>query len=153
MVLGTIQSMKKNVNQKDKKKKKELAEEIVKLEAELDARHKAELTAFLPGKLDLPTSKIPETVVEETIHDTSSCTKNEQDGKMSRARRRREKKEVDEKEKKKRIDAESFVLLENSQMKAEDDAFVKIMNDLNLNIVDVDPDGNWYVHACYLFVS
>lgn len=35
---------------KDKKKKKELADEIVKLEQELEDKHKLELTAFRPQR-------------------------------------------------------------------------------------------------------
>lgn len=147
MLVGRIQSMKKNVSKADKKKKKELVEEVAKMEADLDARHKAELDAFIPnGKILGPLkTEIPETVIEETLHEVSAAENGSAPGtpKMSRARRRREKKEADEKEKKKRIEAESSVLLENSQMKAEDDAFTKMMKDLTLKIVDIVPDGNW----------
>jgi OTU domain-containing protein 6 len=155
--LGTIQNMKKHVNKSDKKKKKDLAEEIAKMEADLEAKHKAELDAFIPGgkKLFEHPTEIPETVHEEPQHEilTSEINGHHHRGssapgtpKMSRARKRREKKEADEKEKQKRIVAESSILLENSQMKAEDDAFIKLMNDLNLGIVDIDPDGNWWVN-------
>lgn len=39
-------SLKKSVSKGDKKKKKEVTEEIAKLEAELDQRHELELSEF-----------------------------------------------------------------------------------------------------------
>jgi len=147
--------MKKNVNKADKKKKKELADEVIRLEEELNARHKAELDAFRPGKL-VPLTSVPQTVTE-AVEEPSSVelvteqpTENGEIGsapgtpKMSKARKRREKKEAEEREKQKRIQEESSVLLESSQMKAEDDIFTKMMKDLKLAIVEIEPDGNWY---------
>ena len=45
--------MKKNVTKSDKKKKKELADEIAKLEADLEARHKVELDTFRPKRQEV----------------------------------------------------------------------------------------------------
>jgi hypothetical protein len=175
--------MKKNVNKADKKKKKEVADEAVRLEEELAARQKAELDAFRPGRFGLGvTPSIPSTVAESSEDSNTTNKANvvvvastgnngvveekvavTADGgadgqkdfnssapgtpKMSKARKRREKKEAEEREKQKRIEAEASVLLENSQMKAEDDIFDKMMKDLKLAIVDIKPDGNWYVNV------
>ena len=38
-------------------------------------------------------------------------------------------------------------------MKAEDYSFQKMMEDLKLDIVDIDPDGNWFVKVYLLLTT
>src|SRR5665811_1204821 len=103
---GKILGMKKTVNKADKKRKKEITEEIVRLETELETRHKAELDAFLPGKpapLAIPSTVceaeelitekkvngVKNSDVEQTAADDKSSNAGSAPGtpKMSRARR------------------------------------------------------------------
>lgn len=43
---GKIQALKKTTNKADKKRKRELCEEIARLESELDRKHQEELSQF-----------------------------------------------------------------------------------------------------------
>jgi len=136
----------------------------LKLESELEARQKSELEAFRPFRIEpssVPptlaeaeevqgndfdkTDDIKKSIVTAVTNELIEIVTSSAPGtpKVSRARRRREKKEAEERDKQKRVDAESSVLLEGSQMKIEDDVFEQMMKDLKLEIIDILPDGNW----------
>lgn len=144
-IAGKIQQMKKNVSKSDKKKKKELADEVAKLEAELEQRHKLELDTFRPKRMDLPDTTMPPTVEETASEIGDDDAHSEVPGtpKMSKARRRREKKETEEKERKKRIEAETEELTESSVRTQEEKALEDILKNLKLEVVDIAPDGHW----------
>lgn len=138
---GKIVSMKKNVSKTDKKKKKELADEIAKLEAELEQRHKIELDTFRPKRMEMPESSLPPTVEEapnEPANQEAPGTP-----KMSKARKRREKKEAEEKERRKRIEAETEELTENSARTLEEKQLEEILQNLKLEVFDIPSDGHW----------
>ena len=59
--------MKKAITIKDKKKKKDLADEVARLEAELDLKHKLELDAFRPQRIDLNPVPIPVEKIEKGV--------------------------------------------------------------------------------------
>jgi GTP-binding protein EngB required for normal cell division len=56
--VGKIQALKKSATKGDKKKKKEVQEEIVKLETEMDKRHEEELAEVSTSSNNANVSKI-----------------------------------------------------------------------------------------------
>jgi len=155
---GKIVNMKKMIGRGDKKKKKELQDEIVKLEHELEVRHKVELETFVPKQFLREIPKLP-TIMQlpnESGEGNSSDGDDSRTGtptpgtpKMSRARKRREKKEAEAKERAKRIEEETKALEENSSWKKEEEQLALILKQLNLNVVDIPSDG----HCLYQAIS
>lgn len=136
--------MKKNISKSDKKKKKELADEITKLEAELEERHKVELDTFRPNRMEMPLeSAIPPTVIENENDNEDANSQAPGTPKLSKARRRREKKEAEEKQRRKRIESETEELTENSARTHEERLLTEILEGLKLDVVDIPSDGNW----------
>ncbi|KAM3858468.1 deubiquitinase OTUD6B [Diretmus argenteus] len=96
-----IQSMKHAVPKNDKKRRKQMTEDIMKLETELNQRHEEELSQF---------KSTADTEVEETVNGVESltvdCEEEIEDGKQPRvtkAQKRRNKKAAQEKERESRI--------------------------------------------------
>jgi len=138
---GKILAMKKACGggKLDKKKKKELGDEILALERDLEARQQAELTILPPKTKKIPPTAIPATVLEEEDPEKTTPPGSP---KLSKARRRREKKEEEAKEKARRVAEETSHLFNSSLLKAEDEAFAALLKDLSLTLVDIPSDGN-----------
>jgi OTU domain-containing protein 6 len=150
-ISGQIVAMKKSAGKADKKKKKELADEIARLEAELDARHQQELDVFLPKAV-----QVPETIPEghETSHvgevdgkansaDESTIPAAPGTPKLSKAQRRREKKSAEDAERQKRIEEETKALEENSLSKKEEEELALVLSQSKLSVHEIPADGNW----------
>jgi len=157
---GKILAMKKTVTKNDKKKKKDISSEIERLEADLAAKHKAEVDSFQITRVGEKKSEelllpVEERVAEISLEDVvkkialgeSSPTPGSP--RMSKARKRREKKSLEEREKQKRIDQEYQELVESSDRKKEDSRLKEILEEMKLTIYDIAPDG----HCLYAAVS
>jgi len=92
---GKIQVLKKTSSKGDKKKKKEVLEEIASLEAEMNLRHKNELAQFEESCPEVE----PEPVTNDLIQEENDLDDNSTNGqRISKAQKRREKKAAKEKE-------------------------------------------------------
>jgi OTU domain-containing protein 6 len=150
---GKILALKKTVTKNDKKKKKELAEEIAKMEEDLETRHKAELDAFRPQREKLDSEEDVKAEKEKTdeegnLAESKTDSGDEQKGgKMSKAQKRREKKAAQEKERQLRVEQETAVLLEGADWKAEDEKLVEILSALSLQVYEIPSDGHCLYRA------
>ena len=137
-----IQELKKTASKGDKKKKKEINNEIAKLEADLEQKHSDEL-------LDIMTSNISinETSDEPTTNN-SNCDKDKDNDKeevkevrVSKAQKRRDKKA--EKEKQRLLDIEKQEE-ENltGQRNLEQEAISKLLDSRGLSLHEVPSDGD-----------
>lgn len=127
-----IQALKKTATKGDKKKKKEVAEEIVRLEQELDHKQESELE-------HTPTS------VEPTENDDGqeeiNSSYEEPTAKISRAQKRRNKKQVADKEREKRI-AEQEETNKQGPRQIELSSIKEILQHEGLQIYNIPADGN-----------
>jgi len=105
---GKIQVLKKTSSKGDKKKKKEVLEEIASLEAEMNLRHKNELAQFedscpevepAPAPITMGTFREDSVETNDLIKEENDDEENSTNGqKVSKAQKRREKKAAKEKE-------------------------------------------------------
>ncbi|XP_037069238.1 deubiquitinase OTUD6B-like [Pollicipes pollicipes] len=95
---GKTLSMKKSISKTDKKKKKELNEQIEKLEAELQKRHDEELSTL---KASLNVDKPPPAEVETVAAEVEQLTVREP--RVTKAQRRRDKKAEQQRQRDDRI--------------------------------------------------
>uniref|UniRef100_A0A182JXR7 OTU domain-containing protein n=1 Tax=Anopheles christyi TaxID=43041 RepID=A0A182JXR7_9DIPT len=111
-----IQSMKKM--KVDKKKKKEIQEEIANLEQEIEQRHADELIRLnLSDPPEPPTNTPPSTTTtngEEANEESSSPPVEKPDSRLSKAQRRRDKKAQDNREREEAIKQEAALLQKSS---------------------------------------
>ncbi|XP_015781662.1 OTU domain-containing protein 6B [Tetranychus urticae] len=155
-----VVELKKGIPKNDKKKKKEIMDEITRLETELRVKQERELDGFLKtcfgSKSDADDSKSSEGVDDIPAIEKLSIDDDE-DGeesggdqfnnlyqvrKISKAQRKRDKKAQLEKEKQERIEAESKELYQNSAKKLEEDRFKAILDGLGLSLYDIPSDGD-----------
>ncbi|EFX84492.1 hypothetical protein DAPPUDRAFT_314827 [Daphnia pulex] len=132
-IQAKIQALKKTATKGDKKKKKDVAEEIAKLETEIEIKHAAELKKFQESTAD-ETKKI-----SEQLGDVNLAAKGE--GKVTKAQRRRDKKQDQAKERVQLIEEQEKANLlgvrhtETQKIKA-------ILAKRNLTFFEIPSDGN-----------
>lgn len=138
--------MKKSVPKGDKKKKKDVADEIAKLEKELEDIHTAELGQFKDDDTDL--CQISSNDQKELLGtgDESEAIPQEisvQNGplKLSKAQKRRNKKEAEAKEREKRISDQAEKNKEGPRF-MEMSSIKKALREINLQIYNIPADGN-----------
>lgn len=147
--------MKKTATKGDKKKKKDVAEEIAKLETEIETKHAAELKKFQVVQLIdminmfvscfelifLKESTADNKKISEQLEDVNLAAKGE--GKVTKAQRRRDKKQDQAKERVQLIEEQEKANLlgvrhtETQKIKA-------ILAKQNLTFFEIPSDGNWY---------
>nr|CAI5817284.1 unnamed protein product [Callosobruchus analis] len=132
-----IQGMKKSVPKGDKKKKKDILDEIAKLEADLDAKHKLELVQI--QSLTLENDQIEQSLTEDQSDDTEA--ESHANVRVSRAQKRRQKKESEAREREKRIAEQTEKNKEGPRM-AETNAIKQALKSLNLKLHNIPADGN-----------
>lgn len=136
-----IQGMKKSVPKGDKKKKKEIADEIAKLEDDLEKRHSEELKTVQSSNIETITSEVtvkePE-VIEENDEEDSRETISQR---VSRAQKRRLRKAAEEKERQKRI-SEQAEKNKSGPRELEMRSIKENLRTMNLNIFNIPADGN-----------
>ncbi|XP_074603645.1 deubiquitinase OTUD6B [Brevipalpus obovatus] len=145
-----ITTMKKSIPKNDKKRKKEIMDEINRLELEMKNRHQAE-SSNQAESIDL--SKLSEDA--QTANDSSRLPRIEdlqiedQEGnpRISKAQRKRDRKAQQEKDKRERIETESRELEATSDRTIEEQLMKDILNRNGLKIVDIPSDGDCLFRA------
>ncbi|XP_053676233.1 deubiquitinase OTUD6B [Anopheles nili] len=136
-----IQSMKKM--KVDKKKKKEILDEIANLEVEIEHRHAEELNRLnLSDAADRPTSQDGN---EEPHNDNDSNEKAEP--RISKAQRRRDKKAQDNRERDAQIKQEEAILQKNSPRILENNQINAILKKRGFISHTVPADGDCLYNA------
>ncbi|XP_046842602.1 deubiquitinase OTUD6B-like [Xenia sp. Carnegie-2017] len=139
---GKIQALKRSVPKGDKKRKKEVTEEIAALEAKLKEKHNQENAEIVSV-----TSKITETHdASELLPQMNIMDINDQpEGrKVTRAQKRRDKKAALEKERQKRIEQAENIISERS---IEQKKLESILLPLGLVVKEIAADGNCLYNA------
>lgn len=141
---GKIQALKKTATKGDKKKKKEVADEISKLENELEKRHGEELTLHDSGNSNNGESKLSDGVGSLTLsdgEDGSDEVPGLKQHRITKAQRRREKKAQQVKERELRIteqDAENVYGTRSIELQT----IKNILKERGLMIYEIPSDGN-----------
>lgn len=127
---GKIQGLKKTASKGDKKKKKEITEEIAKLEADLNQKHDQELAELKSGQIE---------DVSDALENTE--IKDESTKKVSKAQKRRDKKAEKERERQEDIekqDEENKLGLRHM----ETEKIKSILASRGLQIHEIPSDGD-----------
>ena len=131
--------MKKTATKGDKKKKKEVAEEITKIEKDLALKHEEELKQLtLKIKESQDAVKVDEICVEL---EENLVVKN--DLRVTKAQKRRDKKSNQEREREKMISEQEKANLQGSRH-METEKIKNLLAARNLTFHDVPSDGNWW---------
>ncbi|XP_066597241.1 deubiquitinase OTUD6B isoform X2 [Prorops nasuta] len=139
-----IQTLKKSICKGDKKKKKEVTEEIVHLEAALDKQQSEELVRWKlsQARINENEEKCEGILTDEIFQDRFA----DPSQRISKAQKRREKKAIAEKERNQRI-IEQEALNVFGKRNVETQAIRKILHDRNLMIYDIPSDGHCLYNA------
>ena len=135
---GKIQGLKKSASKGDKKKKKEITDEIAKLEADLNEKHEKELAELKSNSSiaePAPSEKVDE--ITETLEDTNLT----ETKKVSKAQKRRDKKAEKAKERLEDIERQEE---ENKKglRHLETEKIKEILNSRGLQINEIPSDGD-----------
>ncbi|XP_037360175.1 deubiquitinase OTUD6B [Talpa occidentalis] len=133
-----IQGMKNAVPKNDKKRRKQLTEDVAKLEAEMEQKHREELEQF---KLASKESKIDCVAV-----DFSNLVLENHVPRISKAQKRREKKAALEKEREERI-AEAEIENLSGARHVESEKLTQILAARQLEIKQIQSDGHCMYRA------
>uniref|UniRef100_A0A8C4M1M5 ubiquitinyl hydrolase 1 n=1 Tax=Equus asinus TaxID=9793 RepID=A0A8C4M1M5_EQUAS len=133
-----IQGMKNAVPKNDKKRRKQLTEDISKLEAEMEQKHREELEQL---KLTSKESKI-----DSVADNISNLVLENQPPRISKARKRRDKKAALEKEREERI-AEAEIENLTGARHVESEKLAQILAARQLEIKQIPSDGHCMYRA------
>lgn len=138
-----IQSMKNSVPKNDKKRRKQLTEDIAKMEAELEERHRQELA-------DLSQKPTVETQVNSVTNGVTNLELGkevpDQHPRVSKAQKRREKKAALEKERDERI-AEAEIENLSGARHLESQKLSHVLSQRQLQIKQIPSDGHCMYRA------
>lgn len=140
-----IQILKKSICKGDKKKKKEVAEEISRLEESLEKRQAEELSAWRLAHVTLDDEQTEPTQVSEEGEKDNSCLE-QSAHRISKAQKRREKKAIAEKERNQRI-IEQEALNIFGKRNVEIEAIKEILSKRDLMIYEIPSDGHCLYNA------
>uniref|UniRef100_A0A182M366 ubiquitinyl hydrolase 1 n=1 Tax=Anopheles culicifacies TaxID=139723 RepID=A0A182M366_9DIPT len=138
-----IQSMKKM--KVDKKKKKEIQEEIANLEQEIEQRHAEELNRLNLSDAPEPSSNQPDTNGE--TNEESNVDTEKEEPRLSKAQRRRDKKAQDNRERDAQIKEEQAQLQKTSPRILENNRINEILIKRNMLTHSVPADGDCLYNA------
>lgn len=142
-----ITAMKKSIPKTDKKKKKEINDEIERLELEMAGRHEMQLSELSLNDENASQENKTDSILVSDI----SCKLDDRNldepfrnesTKISKAQRKRNKKAAEKREQQQRIEAESKELEANSPRKYEQDLMKIILKREKLKIYDIPSDGD-----------
>lgn len=138
-----IQSIKKSIPKGDKKKKKEITEDISRLESELEEKHKAELNNL---KSHSESEQNGQSKNADNTYENSEVVNNQEDGvemntRVSRAQKRRNKKDSEAREREKRI-AEQAERNKEGPRATELNTIKQVLKNMNLKLHNIPADGN-----------
>ncbi|XP_046403982.1 deubiquitinase OTUD6B [Ischnura elegans] len=150
---GKVLALKKSSNKYDKKRKKEVLEEIARLETELDLKQEEELNKLKASNADVTdlsdaigsvelNSPEEEKVSDDVdkVDDDMPASNNQQ--RVSKAQRRRDKRSSQQKERNERIAQEEAEAALNGPRAIEGRAIGKILSSRNLELHQIPSDGN-----------
>ncbi|XP_011313182.1 OTU domain-containing protein 6B [Fopius arisanus] len=142
-----IQTLKKSICKGDKKRKREVTEEIMRMESDLDTRHEEELINFKLSQVTLTGLPSSETVINSD-HDDDKDGKADVEivQRISKAQRRRDKKALAERERSERIiEQETLNVFGKRTLEAE--AIEKILCERDLKLYEIPSDGHCLYNA------
>ncbi|XP_011868676.1 PREDICTED: OTU domain-containing protein 6B isoform X2 [Vollenhovia emeryi] len=139
-----IQILKKSICKGDKKKKKEITEEIGRLEESLENRQTEELNTWKLANVTLNDKQTEPAEASEEIS-TDNCPE-QSAHRVSKAQKRREKKASAEKERNQRI-IEQEALNVFGKRNVEIEAIKKILSERDLMIYEIPSDGHCLYNA------
>lgn len=134
-----IQALKKTAGKGDKKKKKEVLEEIVRLEADLEAKHANELSTTI----ETPAGQQHEDTVESVENNEAASETN---SRISKAQKRRDKKAAEDKVRRAEILAQEE-LNKSGPRAVEMDTIKKLLAKRHLLIRPIASDGDCLYNA------
>lgn len=138
-----VQALKKSAGKGDKKKKKEVLEEIARLEADLDQKHTDELKQLENNKVNNCSNAEPNANQNDI---QTSATDDDKTVRISKAQKRREKKAAEEKIRQADILAEQE-LHKDGPRSIENNAIKNILSKRGLIIQPIQSDGNCLYNA------
>lgn len=138
-----VQALKKSASKGDKKKKKEVLEEIVRLENDLDKRHADEIAQVENTTTTEVKASEPDANQNEVVEPSAT---DEKTGRVSRAQKRREKKANEEKSREAEILAQEE-LNKTGPRVIELNTIKKILTKRGLMIHPIASDGNCLYNA------
>ncbi|KAJ8679937.1 hypothetical protein QAD02_015724 [Eretmocerus hayati] len=146
-----IQTLKKSISKGDKKKKREITEEIVRLEADLDKKQDEELAHLKLTQLSIDRVTRVDTDDSEldnkqTDNEISYNEVNRPANRISKAQKRRDKKENAERERNQRI-IEQEALNIHGKRNVETQAILNILIQRNLRMHEIPSDGHCLYNA------
>ncbi|XP_072459697.1 deubiquitinase OTUD6B isoform X1 [Notamacropus eugenii] len=134
-----IQSMKNAVPKNDKKRRKQLIEDVAKLEGELEQRHREELE-------HLKLTSHAKDKIDSVVVNIASLDIENQQPRISKAQKRREKKAALEKEREERI-AEAEIENLSGARHLENQKLARILAARHLEIKQIPSDGHCMYRA------
>ncbi|XP_014485197.1 PREDICTED: OTU domain-containing protein 6B isoform X2 [Dinoponera quadriceps] len=141
-----IQILKKSICKGDKKKKKEVMEEVGRLEESLEKRHTEELNAWRLARVKLDDKEEAELAdMSEEISTDNNCLEQPVQ-RISKAQKRREKKAIAERERNQRI-IEQEALNVFGKRNVEMEAIKKILSERGLMVYEIPSDGHCLYNA------
>ncbi|XP_015109094.1 deubiquitinase OTUD6B isoform X2 [Diachasma alloeum] len=141
-----IQTLKKSISKGDKKKKREVTEEIMRMESDLDRRQEEEMMNFRLSQVTV-TGLPSETVILPEEDDNEEKGEDvEPVQRISKAQKRREKKAQAERERNERI-IEQEALNVFGKRNIETQAIKKMLGERNLTLYEIPSDGHCLYNA------
>lgn len=140
LIVAQIQILKKSICKGDKKKKKEITEEIGRLEENLEKRQVEEVNTWRLAHVTLNDKQTEPAEASEEVS-TDNCS-DQSSHRVSKAQKRREKKAIAEKERNQRI-IEQEALNVFGKRNVEIEAIKKILSERDLMIYEIPSDGHW----------
>ncbi|XP_050460598.1 deubiquitinase OTUD6B [Cataglyphis hispanica] len=140
-----IQTLKKSICKGDKKKKKEIAEEIGRLEENLEKQQADELNVWKLVHVTLNNQQTKPTQISEEVDKDNSCLE-QPTHRISKAQKRREKKAIAEKERNQKI-IEQEALNIFGKRNVEMEAIKEILSKRNLMVYEIPSDGHCLYNA------
>ncbi|XP_063973059.1 deubiquitinase OTUD6B [Diachasmimorpha longicaudata] len=141
-----IQTLKKSICKGDKKKKREVTEEISRMESDLDRRQEEEMMNFKLSQVTV-TGLPSETIILPEEDDEGDKKEDAEVGhRISKAQKRREKKALAERERNERI-IEQEALNVFGKRNMETQAIKKMLGERNLMLYEIPSDGHCLYNA------
>lgn len=140
-IAAQIQTLKKSICKGDKKKKKEVTEEIGRLEENLEKQQAEELNTWKLAHITLNNGQTEFVEEHDEVNKDNNSSK-QSVHKISRAQKRRDKKAIAEIERNQRI-IEQEALNVFDKRNVEIEAIKKILTERNLMVYEIPSDGHW----------
>ncbi|XP_026989590.2 deubiquitinase OTUD6B [Tachysurus fulvidraco] len=139
-----IQSMKNAVPKNDKKRRKQLTEDVTKLEAELNQKHENELRQLHTSPAEVKVDEVTDAVEGMNVSGVQQADSKQT--KISKAQKRRDKKAAQEKERENRI-AEAEVENLSGSRYQESLKLTQKLSEKQLQIKEISSDGHCMYRA------